>query len=160
MLAVKYDTTFPPFNHKDQFTYDQAQADKDFFIEIAQEALEQVELEEEQKGVLYELIEALLDKTGAPMLTDVISQQLKSQDVIERLAEDHHDHPPVLCPKMLLSSRTLKEESSDQEEDILQEPHGNIAEYVWILFRLLLLASLVGLVNHFLYYHTMSSLTH
>jgi hypothetical protein len=131
--------------------------DKDRFIELAQAALEEAKMEEEQKGVLQELMEALIIRTGAPMMADVIFEQFRSQDVIEKLAEDHY------------IEQEKRRRSSDitNSPNILKEPtnhhhhHQNtysdsidtmllISEYIWRLFRLLILSSLVGLVYHYL----------
>ncbi|CEP18338.1 hypothetical protein [Parasitella parasitica] len=64
---------------------------KDRFIDLAQAALEEANLEEERKGVIHEVMEALIAKTGAPLVAEVISEQLRSQDVIERIAENHEE---------------------------------------------------------------------
>ncbi|KAG1465453.1 hypothetical protein G6F56_004885 [Rhizopus delemar] len=74
---------------------------KDQFIELAQAALEQAKNEE--KGVLQELIETFLKHTGAPMVADALIQQLKSQEVIEKLAENHYNQqkPAVTYPLIL-----------------------------------------------------------
>lgn len=112
MITTRY-TNFHNHRHKDRsdvscrrFTIDERKNwttdesgdelsrrfhDKDKFIELAQAALEEAKMEEEQKGVLQELVEALISRTGAPMMADVILEQFRSQDVIERLAEDHFE---------------------------------------------------------------------
>ncbi|KAI8971532.1 hypothetical protein BDF20DRAFT_684980 [Mycotypha africana] len=73
----------------DEFLRQQSYHDKkDKFIELAQAALEEVEMEEEQKGVLQELLETFLQQTGAPTALDTLFEQFHSQDVIERLAEN------------------------------------------------------------------------
>lgn len=144
--------------------------DKDRFIELAQAALEEAKMEEEQKGVLQELVEALIARTGAPMVANVILEQFQSQDVIERLAEDHFEQQE--------RRRSSCQEEKEQELNTLKEPTSEIveqeidtsnttskldnntntttdyiiliSEYLWRIFRFLLLASLVGLVYHFM----------
>ncbi|GAN05343.1 hypothetical protein MAM1_0088d04813 [Mucor ambiguus] len=151
--------------------------DKDKFIELAQAALEEAKMEEEQKGVLQELVEALLARTGAPMVANVILEQFQSQDVIERLAEDHFEQQE----RRRSSSCHQQQEEEEQEQQLntLKEPASEIvekeidtsnitgtldprytnttadyimtiSEYLWRIFRFLLLASLVGLVYHFM----------
>jgi hypothetical protein len=156
--------------------------DKDKFIELAQAALEQAKMEEEQKGVFQELVEALISRTGAPMVADVILEQFRSQDVIERLAEDHFEQQERRRSSSSSSNsiddsseqylpNTLKEPSSEAHEKIYTPNTGNhgimpdyqddrsysnidtimlISEYLWRVFRLLLLSSLVGLIYHFM----------
>ncbi|ORZ12762.1 hypothetical protein BCR42DRAFT_419916 [Absidia repens] len=61
--------------------------DIDRFIELAHDALEEATKEEDAKGVLRELLERFLARTGAPLMADVIGEQLRSQEIIEQLAE-------------------------------------------------------------------------
>lgn len=144
--------------------------DKDKFIELAQAALHEAQMEEEQKGVLQELIEALIIKTGAPMMADVIFEQFRSQDVIEKLAEDHYIQQESRRRSSSSSSSDVDTAHSNTDSNQLKEPttstttinhHSNssnnsvdtmllISEYIWRLFRLLILSSLVGLVYHYL----------
>ncbi|KAG2194641.1 uncharacterized protein EV154DRAFT_532357 [Mucor mucedo] len=138
--------------------------DKDRFIELAQAALEEAKMEEEQKGVLQELVEALIARTGAPMMADVILEQFRSQDVIERLAEDHFNEQQkrrrssseLLSKDGLYSPHVLKEPTTEQTIVHHTGDHNSIdkmlliSEYLWRLFRLLLLSSLVCLVYHFM----------
>ncbi|OAC98049.1 hypothetical protein MUCCIDRAFT_157449 [Mucor lusitanicus CBS 277.49] len=140
-------------------------------------------MEEEQKGVLQELVETLLARTGAPMVASVILEQFQSQDVIERLAEDHFEQQErrrsSSCHHQQQQQQqqqkaqeqqqlnTLKEPASEIVEaeidtgsitSTLDHPYTNttadyimtISEYLWRVFRFLLLASLVGLVYHFM----------
>ncbi|KAG2233199.1 hypothetical protein BDF21DRAFT_430069 [Thamnidium elegans] len=146
--------------------------DKDRFIELAQAALEEAKMEEEQKGVIQELVEALIARTGAPMMADVILEQFRSQDVIERLAEDHYHQQQkrrqssseLLSNEGLYSPHVLKDPTS--EHTVITQSHSNnetnnmliISEYLWRLFRLLLLSSLVCLVYHFMCADTNQSL--
>ncbi|KAI9366394.1 hypothetical protein BD770DRAFT_376125 [Pilaira anomala] len=141
--------------------------DKDKFIELAQAALEEAKMEEEQKGVLQELVEALIAHTGAPMMADVILEQFRSQDVIERLAEDHYNEQQkrrrssgeLLSNEDLYSPHVLKDPTFDQtlvQSNAIETNNNSmdkmliISEYLWRLFRLLLLSSLVCLVYHFM----------
>ncbi|KAG2199006.1 hypothetical protein INT46_005023 [Mucor plumbeus] len=143
--------------------------DKDRFIELAQAALEEAKMEEEQKGVLQELVEALIARTGAPMVANVILEQFQSQDVIEKLAEDHFEQQErrkSSCQEEKEQLNTLKEPTSEVIEQEIDTSNttsnfGNnantttdyiilISEYLWRIFRFLLLASLVGLVYHFM----------
>ncbi|KAI8977913.1 hypothetical protein BDB01DRAFT_801154 [Pilobolus umbonatus] len=164
-------------SHYDTPQYEQSlsQHDKDRFIELAQAALEEAKMEEEQKGLLHELIETLIAHTGAPMVADVILEQFRSQDVIEQLAEDHFNEQKrrnsrTMEEETLYSSNTLTE-PINLEEDIVSTTtfHQNtvvdspdmillISEYSWRFFRLLILASLVGLIYHFMCVHPNQSL--
>ncbi|KAG1137034.1 hypothetical protein G6F37_011439 [Rhizopus arrhizus] len=163
-----------PFNKKDiscrRFTVDEkhnwttdesgdelTRLRKDRFIELAQAALEQAKREEEEKGLIQELIETLLEHTGAPMVADVILEQFRSQDVIERLAEDHfiQQKRRTSSNTIDLLPNTLKEPDQQQQETTKSITNNSssiliISEYLWRLFRLLLLSSLVGLVYHFM----------
>lgn len=135
-----------------------ADGNKDRFIELAQAALEEANLEDERKGVIQEVVEALIAKTGAPLVAEVISEQLRSQEVIEQVAELHEEEQErrrreskqeVFAPSLL----------KEPPDAVLQVDDGHrrlpISEYIWRLFRILLLASLVGLVYHFMcaYHH-------
>lgn len=146
---------------------------KDRFIELAQAALEEADLEDERKGVLQEVLEALIAKTGAPLVAECISEQLRSQEVIERLAESHEEEEErrrrdskrhVFAPTMLKEppdSVSDKDSRSSSSSSIISSSSTSrswlISEYIWRLFRILLLASLVGLMYHFLcaYHHTL-----
>ncbi|KAI8142971.1 hypothetical protein BJV82DRAFT_612949 [Fennellomyces sp. T-0311] len=127
---------------------------KDRFIELAQAALEEATLEDERKGVIYEVVEALIAKTGAPLVAEVISEQLRSQEVIERLAESHEEEEEqrrlrskqnVFAPTLLKEPPDAVLQPADEDDRRLM-----ISEYIWRLFRILILASLVGLVYHFM----------
>ncbi|KAI9010911.1 hypothetical protein CLU79DRAFT_772558 [Phycomyces nitens] len=128
---------------------------KDRFIDLAQAALEEAILEEDQKGVLREMVEALIAKTGAPLMVKVLSEQLRSQEVIERLAESHAEQQRRMSQSTPVNDTTLKE-PHHKEDAIVPLPRYSqddstlllVSEYMWRLFRLLLLASLVGLVCH------------
>ncbi|SAL95020.1 hypothetical protein [Absidia glauca] len=61
--------------------------DIDRFMELAHAALEEATKEEDAKGVLQELVERVLARTGAPLMAGIITEQLRSQEVIEQLAE-------------------------------------------------------------------------
>ncbi|KAF1798345.1 hypothetical protein V8B55DRAFT_1526457 [Mucor lusitanicus] len=141
---------------------------KDRFIDLAQAALEEANLEEERKGVIHEVMEALIAKSGAPLVAEVISEQLRSQDVIERIAEHHEEDrrrinssPHMTRVDSTDSVNSLKapdDEELEQEDEQSNQKAGDdrpdtwvlFAEYLWRFFRVLLLASLVGLVYHFL----------
>ncbi|CAO3631433.1 unnamed protein product [Cunninghamella echinulata] len=56
-------------------------------MELAHAALEEATKEEDAKGVLQELLERFLARTGAPLMAGAIADQLRSQEVIEQLAE-------------------------------------------------------------------------
>lgn len=147
------------------------QPNKDRFIDLAQAALEEADLEEERKGVIQEVVEALISKTGAPLVAEVISEQLHSQDVIERLAEIHEenrrrtteDHRlPLTRIESTDSINSIKspddeelEKDKSDDELFIEDDHNSrfilIAEYLWRFFRILILSSLVGLVCHFLH---------
>lgn len=145
------------------------QPNKDRFIDLAQAALEEADLEEERKGVIQEVVEALISKTGAPLVAEVISEQLHSQDVIERLAEIHEenrrrteDPRPLARIESSDSINSIKspddeelERDKSEDELFIEDDRSNrfilIAEYLWRFFRILILSSLVGLVCHFLH---------
>ncbi|KAI9487417.1 MAG: hypothetical protein EXX96DRAFT_553129 [Benjaminiella poitrasii] len=146
------------------------QPHKDRFIDLAQAALEEANLEEERKGVIHEVLEALVTKSGAPLVAEVISEQLHSQDVIERIAEHHeedrrrsHGMTRVDSTDSVNSLKSPDDEELEKESAIIEtimessdkeenkpEPLALFADYLWRFFRVLLLASLVGLVYHFL----------
>ncbi|KAG0175630.1 hypothetical protein DFQ28_006606 [Apophysomyces sp. BC1034] len=142
----------------DELRQDQVDGNKDRFIDLAQAALEEATIEEDRKGVIQEVVEALIAKTGAPLVAEVISEQLRSQEVIERLAESHEEERQRMSasPVDVFAPNLLKEPNTEgvMEEDpkILHDsiqPILLVSEYMWRLFRVLLLASLVGLVYHF-----------
>ena len=148
--------------------------DKDKFIELAQAALEEAKMEEEQKGVFQELLETFLARSGAPVVADVILEQFRSQDVIERLAEDHFEQQQERRRSSCLEndeiSQVLKDPASEQvtmhSEAILTTTNQNnfdtimlVSEYLWRFFRLLIPASLVCLVYHFICTDPNQSLT-
>ncbi|OAD04099.1 hypothetical protein MUCCIDRAFT_110978 [Mucor lusitanicus CBS 277.49] len=138
---------------------------KDRFIDLAQAALEEANLEEERKGVIHEVMEALIAKSGAPLVAEVISEQLRSQDVIERIAEHHEEDrrrinssPHMTRVDSTDSVNSLKapdDEELEQEDEQSNQKAGDdrpdtwvlFAEYLWRFFRVLLLASLVGLMH-------------
>lgn len=139
---------------------------KDRFIDLAQAALDEADMEEDRKGVIHEVMEALIAKTGAPLVAEVISEQLRCQDVIEKIAAEHYQEETLrkrsTSPlNRVDSTESLKEPDSDFEEEELSEKVISsslsdtmsipiIAEYLWRFFRVLILSSLVGLVYHFL----------
>jgi hypothetical protein len=158
-------------NAKNNEFSDLPQPNKDRFIDLAQAALEEADIEEDRKGVIHEVMEALIAKTGAPLVAEVISEQLRCQDVIERLAENHEEDRRRLnsSPHMTRVDSTESLKAPDDEElerdkidvndDTLRSKGLSLdkpefimlfAEYLWRFFRVLLLASLVGLVYHFL----------
>ncbi|KAI8377467.1 uncharacterized protein BYT42DRAFT_481856, partial [Radiomyces spectabilis] len=130
---------------------------RDRFIELAQAALEQAIKEEDQKGVIREMVEALIARSGAPLVAEVISEQMRSQDLIEQLAERHQERrqlnddttpfPHTLKEPL---DETLRSVNTAATYDETVEPMTLMAEYMWRFFRLLLLASIVGLIYHFL----------
>lgn len=209
--------------------------DIDRFMELAHAALEEATKEEEAKGVVQELMERLVARTGAPLMAGVIAEQFRSQEVIERLAEQSFErqrqrqqyqqqrhlpskvllsikpkrrrtHKAAATPRnpgsafrplsspiqpilpssspppstssssssissssssssSIASTSTLKE--SNNLEDAVTRDHFTIqqpsaalhhpgpdrllllSDYIWRLFRLLILASLVALVYHY-----------
>ncbi|KAI8336630.1 hypothetical protein BC941DRAFT_427618 [Chlamydoabsidia padenii] len=198
--------------------------DIDRFMELAHAALEEATKEEEAKGVIQELMEQLVIRTGAPLMAGVIAEQLRSQEVIEQLAEQsferqrrrqqyeqqqqqqaqssssnmvplstkqkkrrmtpsskhrgstlrplsspiQHTINPPLSSSSLSSSSSVSassskeshvlEEAVTRDQYIIQHPgttlhHTDrllmISDYIWRLFRLLILASLVALVYHY-----------
>lgn len=132
---------------------------KDQFMDLAQAALEEADEEEEKRGLIGEVVEALIVNTGAPLVAEVISEQLRSQDIIERAAEMHEERKRLSPSPSLTEIESLKEPISDEEkEDTVKKRDTTdqplmITEYSWRLFRLLLLASIVGLTCHFINVH-------
>ncbi|ORX58223.1 hypothetical protein DM01DRAFT_1333885 [Hesseltinella vesiculosa] len=148
--------------------------DIDRFIELAQAALDEAIKEEDAKGVIQELMERVIARTGAPVMAGVIAEQLRSQEVIEQLAEKsfdrqahrkpcatknplttHHHHLPKPSHPTPLPK---KDEAVTRDQYTLPQPACRhelpdrrllISEYLWRVFRLLLLASLVALMHHF-----------
>ncbi|KAI9007479.1 hypothetical protein CLU79DRAFT_778530 [Phycomyces nitens] len=140
--------------------YESGEINKDRFIDLAQAALEEATVEEDKKGVIQEVVETLLAQTGAPLVAEAISEQLRSQEVIEQLAESHEEEKqrqnssPVHAPEILkepeteeLSSKKMRDEAA---KPAVAAPDKVASEYLWRLFRVLLLASIVGLVYHFM----------
>ncbi|KAI9278095.1 hypothetical protein BY458DRAFT_503847 [Sporodiniella umbellata] len=125
---------------------------KDHFIDLAQEAFEEADKEEEKRSVIGEVMEALIVKTGAPSMAEAFSEQWRSQDVIEKAAEMHENRRRLSPSSSTTSIECLKESTDHPEEHTSHYSTDSLislAEYSWRLFRLLLLASLVGLVSHF-----------
>ncbi|KAG1457416.1 hypothetical protein G6F56_006609 [Rhizopus delemar] len=131
------------------------QRNKDHFIDLAQEAFEEADKEEEKLGIIGEVMEALIVKTGAPLMAETISEQWRSQDVIEKVAEMHENRRRLSPSSSTASIECLKEPVDEKIEEHVSthssESLLSLAEYSWRLFRLLLLASLVGLVCRFLH---------
>jgi len=193
----------------------------DRFMELAQAALDEATKEDDAKGVLQELMERLIARSGAPLMAGVIAEQLRSQEVIEQLAERSFDRRRLRChgnqaPRQQLSSQshhvqqkqlslqshlpahriqqppktsssslspsnsspvpsTRAPAAQEQHNDIDHQKHNDIvahdqytmlpqqlhthhddpdrllliSEYMWRVFRLLLLASLVALMYHY-----------
>ncbi|KAG1140508.1 hypothetical protein G6F37_008474 [Rhizopus arrhizus] len=127
---------------------------KDHFIDLAQEAFEEADKEEEKKGVIGEVMEALIVKTGAPLMAEVISEQFKSQEIIEkRAAEMCERKTPSPSPDCLKEPVDEKLERIGVNDEEGHRSLISLAEYSWRLFRLLMLASLVGLICQFLNLH-------
>ncbi|KAI8092337.1 uncharacterized protein B0P05DRAFT_525847 [Gilbertella persicaria] len=145
-------------NWTDESRDEQFRHDKDKFIELAQAALEEAKMEEEQKGVFQELLETFLARSGAPVVADVILEQFRSQDVIERLAEDHFEQQRRRsCLDNEAITHALKDPTSEAiPNDMVTNSNNNfdtimlVSEYLWRIFRLLILACLVCLVYHFI----------
>ncbi|CAO3595948.1 unnamed protein product [Absidia cylindrospora] len=182
---------------------------KDKFIDLAQAALEEADLEDDKKGVLEQVVEALISTTGAPMLSEVIAAQLASQDVIERIAEQHFiqkmEQSRAGTPDSTASTSTNNNNNNSEEEPMdpidfkehddpatlfppspppepmdgttaaaaaaaaaatflpsigdasIKYPSSysiySISDYLWRLFRILILASLVALLYQFYLHH-------
>jgi hypothetical protein len=60
---------------------------KETLMQIQQAALEEVQEQEDQKGVVDEMLEAIATSSGVTELAGAISEQLRSQEVIEEAAE-------------------------------------------------------------------------
>ncbi|KAI9311748.1 hypothetical protein BX666DRAFT_1845837, partial [Dichotomocladium elegans] len=134
---------------------------KDRFMELAQAALEEATLEEERKGLIYEVVEALIAQSGAPLVAEVISEQLRSQEIIEHLAESHQEEKKqkeerrrskqdVFAPTLLKEPPDAVLQVDDEDNHSASNRRWLISEYIWKLFRILMLASMVGLVYHFM----------
>ncbi|CAO3632130.1 unnamed protein product [Cunninghamella blakesleeana] len=97
-------------------------------MELAHAALEEATKEEDAKGVVQELLERFLARTGAPLMAGAIADQLRSQEVIEQLAEQsferrllqqqhslkksHHHPSSSLKPKAILSTTKIRKPTS------------------------------------------------
>lgn len=164
----KKDVSYRRFTFDDKWTTDESgdellfKHDKDKFIELAQAALEQAKMEEEQKGLFQELLEVFIAQTGAPMVADVILEQFRSQDVIEKKAEDH-------CERRRSSTSSSSCDDLKEEQDLFIDESNHsksidtmmlVSEYLWRFFRLLFLSSLVCLVYHFMCADPNQSLLH
>ncbi|KAI8063792.1 hypothetical protein BC940DRAFT_306869 [Gongronella butleri] len=152
-----------------------SQLSKDKFIDLAQAALEEADLEEDRRSVLGDVVEALINTTGAPLVAEVISQQLTSQDVIEKSAEQHYTNQRQTRSRSLSAASSLADLSSDDDEIGIIDPYKEhddspvtlppamaspwysspyvLAEYLWRVFRCLLLASIVALIYQFFLHH-------
>ncbi|SAL98357.1 hypothetical protein [Absidia glauca] len=162
-----------------------ASVSKDRFIDLAQAALEEADLEDDKKGVLEQVVEALVSTTGAPMLAEVIAAQLASQDVIERRAEQHflHEQSRTSTPESMLGDLCNKDDNFKEHDDPatlfppspppdLASPSSaddpfvssvkhtsywrstyTLSDYLWRLFRILILASFVALLYQFYRHH-------
>ncbi|ORX58885.1 hypothetical protein DM01DRAFT_1333502 [Hesseltinella vesiculosa] len=121
-------------------------------------------------------------------MAEVIAQQLSSQDVIERTAEEHFDletHRRQRSPSVASTTSTTSSlapleipddltdiiDPTDYKEHDLTSPSAPcpltpgatssgqntmsflLADYLWRVFKILLLASLVALVYHFYMHH-------
>lgn len=170
-----------------------ASVSKDRFIDLAQAALEEADVEDDKKGVLEQVVEALISTTGAPMLAEVIAAQLASQDVIERTAEQHFLHEleqsRTSTPESMLGDHGSMDASQLKEQDdpatlfppspppdpfledsecpshaadafVSSVKHTSywrstytLSDYLWRLFRILILASFVALLYQFYRHH-------
>ncbi|KAI8335694.1 hypothetical protein BC941DRAFT_429062 [Chlamydoabsidia padenii] len=83
--------------------------DIDRFMELAHAALEEATKEEDAKGVLQELVERVLARTGAPLMAGIITEQLRSQEVIEQLAEKSFERQARRRQQLFTSTRPLKQ---------------------------------------------------
>ncbi|ORZ13497.1 hypothetical protein BCR42DRAFT_377750 [Absidia repens] len=134
---------------------------KDKFIDLAQAALEEADLEDDKKGVLEQVVEALISTTGAPMLSEVIAAQLASQDVIERIAEQHFiqkmEQSRAGTPDSATTAATAATFLPSIGDASIKYPSSSsiysIGDYLWRLFRILILASLVALLYQFYLHH-------
>ncbi|KAI7863820.1 hypothetical protein BDF14DRAFT_1840208 [Spinellus fusiger] len=140
----------------DEFARTEGGDSRDKFIELAQAALEEAIQEEDRKGVVREMVEAFIAKTGAPHMVGALSEQLRSQEVIERLAENHAEQRRM-SELVTVSMATLKEPLHQDDVSLPPAKYAHeesafmlVSECLWRLFRLLLLASVVGLICHFM----------
>lgn len=86
---------------------------KETLMHIQQAALEEVQEQEEQKGVVDEMLEAIATSSGVSELAGAISEQLRSQEVIEEAAEREQ----VESDSTVLSDEDLQPEQLKEPEE-------------------------------------------
>ncbi|KAI9282435.1 hypothetical protein BC943DRAFT_339345 [Umbelopsis sp. AD052] len=74
-------------NTKELIESSDSESVRETLMHIQQAALEEVQEQEDQKGVVDEMLEAIATSSGVSELAGAISEQLRSQDVIEEAAE-------------------------------------------------------------------------
>lgn len=80
-------TLLKSVNTKDLMESSDNEAVKETLMHIQQAALEEVQEQEEKKGVVDEMLEAIATSSGVSELAGAIQEQLRSQEVIEEAAE-------------------------------------------------------------------------
>lgn len=86
---------------------------KETLMQIQQAALEEVQEQEEQKGVVDEMLEAIATSSGVTELAGAISEQLRSQEVIEEAAE----REPVEADSPMFSEENIQPEQLKEPEE-------------------------------------------
>ncbi|KAF7724624.1 hypothetical protein EC973_000868 [Apophysomyces ossiformis] len=143
---------------------DSGDSARDRFMEIAQAALEEANKEEDQKGVIQEMLEALIATAGAQLMAEVIAEQMRSPEVMEQLAANQdYQRQSLDVPQEDIFPDSPKEPLLQQEAQLYfdddTESDNLVSEYIWRLFRLLFFASVVGLVCHFARAHESDKLS-
>ncbi|KAI8575460.1 hypothetical protein K450DRAFT_261549 [Umbelopsis ramanniana AG] len=102
-------------NAKELMESSDSESVKETLMHIQQAALDEVQEQEDQKGVVDEMLEALATSSGVSGLAGAISEQLRSQDVIEEAAE--RQPMDLESESSVLSEEELRPESLKEPEE-------------------------------------------
>ncbi|KAH8547669.1 hypothetical protein BGW37DRAFT_226770 [Umbelopsis sp. PMI_123] len=102
-------------NTKELMESSDSESFKETLMHIQQAALDEVQEQEDQKGVVDEMLEAIATSSGVTELAGAISEQLRSQDVIEEAAE--RDPVDLESESTVLSDEDLRPESLKEPEE-------------------------------------------
>ncbi|GAB5591737.1 hypothetical protein Unana1_06637 [Umbelopsis nana] len=100
-------------NTKELLESSDSESVKETLMHIQQAALEEVQEQEEQKGVVDEMLEAIATSSGVSELAGAISEQLRSQEVIEEAAEREQ----VESDSTVLSDEDLQPDQLKEPEE-------------------------------------------
>jgi hypothetical protein len=102
-------------NAKELIESSDSESVKETLMHIQQAALDEVQEQEDQKGVVDEMLEAIATSSGVSELAGAISEQLRSQDVIEEAAE--RQPMDLESESSVLSDEELRPESLKEPEE-------------------------------------------